>query len=75
MSVFEARKFLLSMSLLSGIEQEQRSVEINEAFKVFWASHPSEHDFSHTMSHVLLTATILYLMVTPRNELRDKRAA
>ena len=44
-------------------EYAERRAEAVAAFRVFWASNPTEEEFSRTMSLVILAPEMLYLMV------------
>ena len=66
MSLTAAKALLVSSQNWPRDEVLARLSELNDAFRTFWDSEPSEDEFSATMAHVTLTARMLYIMAWTR---------
>lgn len=67
-----ARAVLRDARHLPPSEQVRQAAPLTNAFAVYWAGfpHPDEVEFAQTMSGVVLTGGMLYVMVQPRNGAR-----
>lgn len=62
----EAKEKLKRFQVMPIDEQKMCAREIDEAFRSFWLSSPTEDEFADHMEGVLLTARMLHIALTAR---------
>ena len=63
MTLEEAKSTLKELKHLPVSIQLERVEELNDAFRVFINSRPTEDEFAEHMGHIVLTARILWVCI------------
>lgn len=63
MNFEQAEARLRELAKLSNLQQQVRTVEIVEAFELFWRSNPKRGQFGSACDGLVLTSEMLWIMV------------
>ena len=66
MTLAEAVITLLEIKDRDALARLERIGELDAAFRIFWASRPTEDEFARVMGHSVLTARMLHIMIASR---------